>query len=395
MQSKETQELIFQEAVRWRRAFHQYPELSLKEDHTRGLIVGALQEMGLEPQTFQNHNGVCAIIKGQPGSAVIGVRADMDALPMDEKTDCEFKSHIPGVMHACGHDAHMAIALGVAKTLSLSRENWRGAVKMIFQPAEELAPTGGAHLVMADGVLENPKVDAIFGLHVWPDVPFGAIGIRLGGLMGSSDRLTIEVKGLASHAGEPHKGVDAISVAADIVKGMQQIMSRQKNPVESGTISIGTIHGGERYNVVAGKVVMEGTVRSHNEALRQSLPGKITRMAEGIARAFGAEAKVDYRPGFPVLSISKELFNVVVDAATEAIGRDNVLTDVNPSLGAEDFANYLTKIPGAFFWLGCQSAEQKYPIHNPKFNIDENALKVGIQVMTAVVSNALVKYNRG
>lgn len=370
---------LFANLVGWRRLFHRYPELSDNEWQTASKISTILANMEVETHRYDRHAGVVGIIRGQRPGPVIALRADMDALPMVEENDVSYKSSYPGVMHACGHDAHMAILLGVASLYQDMGGDFSGTIKLLFQPAEEAAPVGGASRMLEEGILDD--VSAIFGLHVWPDLPVGHIGIRAGAQMAASDRFVIRVTGKGAHAGQPHHGVDAVVIAADIINGLGHIMNRQINPLETATLSVGTIHGGDRYNVVAQTVTLEGTVRTLSEKVRQEIPKKMKCLLTGITNGYGASYELEYHLGYPVLMNTPEAVDVVVRAARECWDV-SVNTEIQPSLGAEDFARYLAQTPGAFFWLGCAAAEsQQWPIHNSRFDMDETALLVGAQVL--------------
>ena len=376
--------------VLWRRMFHSNPELSNEEKETAAKVLDALTSMGIEVHKFKDHFGLCGIIRGKYPGPVIALRADMDALPITEENDVPYHSKRAGVMHACGHDGHMAILLGAAKMISLECGEFAGTIKLIFQPAEEAAPVGGACLIIKDGILDD--VDAIFGLHLWPDLPCGQIGIRHGALMAASDRLTIKILGQAAHAGQPQYGVDAITIAADVIQGLGHIMNRQLDPLETATLSIGKIQGGERYNVIAKEVVLEGTVRTLGETVRQEIPVKVKRMLDGITAAQGGTFSLDYQFGYPVLNNWAEPTELVINAAMQTVA---VHGDVQPVLAAEDFGNYLSKTPGAFFWLGCAKDGQKnYHLHSSNFDIDENALVVGTKIMYKTALLALEYYGK-
>jgi len=314
----------------------------------------------------------------------------MDALPITEDNDIPYRSKHTGVMHACGHDGHMAIMLGVANMLSVSGGEFAGTIKLIFQPAEEAAPIGGAGLLIKDGVLDD--VDAIYGLHLWPDLPCGHIGIRRGALMAASDRLNIKILGQAAHAGQPQHGVDAITIAADVMQGLGHIMNRELDPLETATLSIGKIQGGERYNVIANEVILEGTVRTLGETVRKEIPIKLKRLLDGLTSAQGGTYILDYQHGYPVLNNWAEPTELVITAAKRiAVVHD----DVKPSLAAEDFGNYLAKTPGTFFWLGCaKEGQTNYHLHSSNFDIDENALAVGTKIMYKTVLLALKHYEK-
>lgn len=379
-----------QQLVKWRRLFHKFPEISRKEKNTAKLIVEELKLMGIKAQTFKDHFGVCAEIRGASDGPVIAVRADMDALPVTEINEVPYKSVNDGIMHACGHDGHIAIALGVAKMFADAREHLAGTVKVIFQPAEEASPQGGALLMMKEGVLDD--VDMIFGLHLWPELPYGKIGVRKGSLMAASDRLEIKILGRGAHAGQPQNGVDAITISADVIQGIGHIMSRQLDPLETATISIGMIQGGERYNVIAREVVINGTVRTLSSKVRQEIPYKIERMLKGITDSQGGGYELSYRLGYPVLVNADEPVEIVTQAVNNVLGDEAICKTFRPVLGAEDFANYLEKISGAFFLLGCGNKDGATRVlHGPDFDIDEHALMLGARIMYETVIGAIEK----
>ncbi|GMA98015.1 amidohydrolase [Pelosinus sp. IPA-1] len=384
---------LAQQLVSWRRNFHSNPEVSWEEKRTSEVIVDALRDMGVEVQTFPNHFGICGIIRGKNPGPVVVFRTDMDALPITEANDVSYRSRNEGVMHACGHDGHMAIALGIAKLFSSCRKKLVGTIKIVFQPAEEAAPSGGAAAMIKEGVLDD--ADVIFGLHLWPDLPCGHIGVRPGPLMAASDRFTIKILGQGAHAGQPQNGVDSITIASDVIQGLGHIMSRQIDPLETATMSIGTIQGGERYNVIARKVVIDGTVRTLGENVRKEIPSKMKRLLDGMCASQGGEYTLDYQYGYPVLNNWAEPTEMVIDAAKKIAGTGVIHDNVKPVLASEDFGRYLTNIPGAYFWLGCaKDGEVHHSLHSPNFDINEDALLVGAQIMYQIGRAALTKYNK-
>ncbi|WP_331000448.1 M20 family metallopeptidase [Pectinatus frisingensis] len=386
-------EAVSQQLIKWRRMFHRNPELSNQEKQTSNAIAGELEKMAVPFATFTRNFGLCAVIKGVHPGPIIAFRADMDALPIPECSQAAYCSQNSGIMHACGHDGHMAVVLGLAQMFMSVRSKLAGTIKLIFQPAEEDAPTGGASRVLSSGVLDD--VSAIFGLHVWPDAPCGEIGIRVGSMMAASDRLTIRLKGKSSHAGKPQQGVDAITMAADVLEGLGHIVSRQLNPLSTATISIGTMHCGERYNVVADNALLEGTVRTLDESIRREMPKKIERLLAGMTTAQGGDYDLKYQFGYPILTNWPEPTKLVITAAQKIIGKDSVHTDVHPELTAEDFSRYLEKLPGAFFWLGCKKDGDLYGgLHNPTFDMDESALFIGMKILYHTGLLALVHYNK-
>lgn len=385
-----TEQEIEKTIIDLRRSFHQEPELSGKEQETAKKIIAFLESLGLKVQTFQQHYGVGAVIEGGQPGPVIALRADMDALPILEEAEVSYQSINQGVMHACGHDAHMAILLGTAIRLLQNKSQLRGKVKLVFQPAEELSPQGGAKEFLAGGFLDD--VQAIFGLHVWPELETGQVGIKAGPLMAASDRFKVKILGKGAHAAHPHQGVDAIMIGADIIQDFSHIISRQINPISAATLSIGSIHGGERYNVIAREVFLEGTVRTLDEKTRLEIPCHMENALAGVEKAYDAKCEFDYQRGYPVLNNWREPAMVVQEAAHKILGIDSVPIDIKPELTAEDFAVYLKKIPGAFFWLGChKQGDEDRALHNANFILDEEALTIGSRLLFEISKQMLEK----
>ena len=381
--------------IEWRRTLHANPEVSGNEYQTRAFILDQLKRLEIPARTFETHAGILATIEGKGPGGVIALRADMDALPITENNDLPHRSQNAGVMHACGHDGHMAMLLGAATALKENRNSWRGTVKLVFQPSEEAAPHGGAPLMIADGVLENPKVDMMFGMHLWPDLQYGDIGICRGTMMASSDRFKLILRGAGAHAGAPHQGIDAVMMTSDVLTALSRIIHRQTDPRETATINIGTIHGGERYNVVAKEVVLEGTVRTLNETVRQDIPKRMRRMIQGICDGYGGSFDLDYQFGYPSLQNAPDETGFVVLAASRFLGAEHVLSDHKPVLGAEDFAFFAQKVPSAYCFVGCGVAGAPIrPLHSGSFDFDERALFVGAQVMEETALAALTFLER-
>ena len=373
--------------VEWRRAIHSHPELSTQEEKTSALVAEILTELGLKVEKNVGGHGVVGLLTGKKPGKVAGLRADMDALPMQEETGLPFASTVPGVMHACGHDTHTAMLLGTACVLSELADELEGSVKFIFQPAEELNPTGGAPGMIKAGVLENPNVDALFALHVWPGFETGTIITRPGALMGASDRVFLTVSGKTSHGSAPHQGIDAIMIAAQIVGGLQTVVSRTVAPLDSAVVSIGTIKGGYRYNVVADKVEMEGTVRTLNPATQDRLPDLIERTARGYARALGGDASVEYVRGYPPTLNAPELFRLASEAVSRSLGEGHFVALDNPDLGGEDFSFFARERPSLMVWLGCRPAgkspEEMAVLHNTHFEPDEACFPWGVRFLSS------------
>lgn len=373
--------------LRWQ--IHRYPELSLKEEQTAALVERELIEIGLVPRLVTN-TGVTALLEGGRPGKTIALRADMDALPLPEETGCLHSSKVAGVMHACGHDVHTAVLLGVARLLASFRERISGNVKFIFQPAEENNPTGGAKPMIEAGVLNDPKVDLILALHVWPELPVGSIGVRDGAMMAASDRVFVKVLGKSSHGSAPHQGIDAIAVSAQVISALQTVVSRNVSPLEAAVLTFGTVRGGHRYNIIANQVELEGTCRTLNPAVRRLVETRIDQVASQVAVGLGAESEVRYVHGYPALINSAEGFTVLKQAGEETLGKDGVVIPQYPAMGAEDFAFFVEKVPGALFWLGCTKLNAPMvPLHSPEFLPAEECLAVGVEVLSRAVFNYL------
>jgi len=369
---------------------HAHPELSGEEKESAAYISAALRNMGLNPIENVGGYGVVALIEGAKPGKCVGLRADFDALSVDELTGLPFASQYPGKMHACGHDSHAAMLLGVAHVLNDMRDQFSGTVKLIFQPSEENSADSGAVRMIADGVLENPKVDAIFGQHVSNSHTLGEISLRRGAMTAASDRFFITVKGKSCHASRPDKGVDAIAISAQIISALQNIVSRTISPFDSSVITIGKIIGGTRYNVGAEICEMEGTCRNLNPDVRDVIPGRIESIIKGIAEGMGAEYTFKYIHGHAPLINTPEMADLVLDVGEEIFGKDHVLYQDHPDMGGEDFAFFVQKVPGAYYWLGChEEGTPHWPGHNGHFVPAEASLKVGVRLMAKLAMNYL------
>lgn len=375
--------------VSLRRELHQMPELSEEEKETSKRIRKELDLLGVPYQTFDEHYGIIGMIENGEGP-VIALRADMDALSVKEESGLPFASQVEGKMHACGHDGHMAMLLTAAKLLLESKNEWKGTVKLLFQPAEELAPRGGAPYMIRSGALENPKVDLIFGCHMWPDLETGQVATRKGYLMASSDRFWLKLKGKASHAALPHQGVDAIVMASEAIQQIYMVRARQMDPIAPITVNVGVIQGGSRYNVVPGEVNLEGTVRTLDAEARKRYPERLQQQLEHLAQGYGGEAELNYQFGYPPLNNAELAIEIFGEAAAKVLPREQIELDVKPALPAEDFAFFLEKCPGAYFWLGCK-VEGGGALHNGNFNMDENALPLGATLLVETAKLALQK----
>ena len=369
-----------------RRYLHQHPELGMQEENTARFVAEKLRALGLETTTGIAKTGVVGLLHGGkgPGKTVL-LRADMDALPIDELNDVPYKSRTPGVMHACGHDSHTAILLGVATLLAERREEFGGTVKFVFQPSEEMPP-GGAKPMIEEGVLENPHVDAAFGIHIGQDLPVGTIGVCTGPTNAASDGFVATIKGSGGHAARPHGCVDPIVVAAQCIGALQTLVSREVNPLRQAVITVGSLHAGTVSNIIPEEAIMKATVRTFDEEVRQNLAERIPALIKGIASAMRAEADVQYRFGYPALVNDPAMTDLVREVAREVVGPGRVV-EREPGMGGEDMAYFLQHVPGCFFRIGSRNPARGlvYGHHHPRFDIDdEGALPVGVAAIAAV-----------
>ena len=380
---------LFPSTVAIRRDLHQHPELGFRETRTAGVIAAKLRALKFDDvRTGVGRTGVLGVIRGGRPGPVVALRADMDALPVNELNNVPYKSTVPNVMHACGHDAHVAMALGVAEIMSRLRADLPGTVVFLFQPAEEGDPEGGltgAVKVLEDWPLTNPTPQAIFGLHVMPTLPSGTVGYNSGPAMAGSDRIAITVNGTSTHAAMPHSGVDPVPIAAQVVMGLQTITSRQINAQEPTVITIATIDGGSRFNIVADKVTMTGTVRSLSPTGPDFIKERMEKILGGITSSYGATYVLDYVRGNPVTFNDPALTASSVPVLEAVVGKANLV--VPPvQMVSEDFAWYQKRIPGMFFFLGVANPEKKITSmnHTATFDIDEDAMKTGMRALSGV-----------
>ncbi|HSQ79475.1 MAG TPA: M20 family metallopeptidase [Candidatus Bathyarchaeia archaeon] len=379
------------EIVKIRRFIHMNPELGNREVETAKLIASKLQPLGFEVRTGVARTGVVAVLRGgQPGPAV-AVRADMDALPVQEATGLPYKSLNPGVMHACGHDVHSAVVLGTALVLNALKPTLKGSVTFIFQPAEEGAPageTGGAELMVREGVLDDPPASAVFGFHVWPD-SLGQVAVAPGNVTAAADSFTITVKGKSAHGARPQEGVDAIVIASEIVTALQTIVSRASDPTDPAVLTVGTISGGSRRNIIADKVVLEGTVRTLSETNRKKIPALIESVVKAVTGIYGATYQCEYEPGYPSVFNNPELTAAMTPTLVGLLGKDKVVA-WKPQMVAEDFAYLANKTPGLYFFLGVRGPGQPAAtLHSPAFSPDERAIPLGVRILSHLLLDAL------
>lgn len=368
--------------VELRRDIHRNPEPSGKETRTSALVARTLRALGVEVREGFYNTGVAGIIRGGKPGKTVGLRFDMDALEIQELNEVEYKSTVPGVMHACGHDGHTAMGLGTARILMNMREEIPGTIKLIFQPAEEDAPKGGgAQYMIRDGVLKDPDVDMMVGMHLWPDIPLGKVGSRPGAMMAGSDPFVITVRGKGGHAAMPHKGVDPVLIGSQIVCSLQSVVSRNVDPFEAAVVTVGVFQGGSRYNVIPETAVIKGTVRSFDEGVRGLVRDRVIAIAEKTAEAFGGKAEVDYRLTYPPLMNDPGVYGRVREQVVDILGPESFLEVPRPASGGEDFAFFARELPSAFLFLGYgkEEGETAQP-HNPHYDFDERALKAGIEV---------------
>jgi len=390
MEFRKDVEEILPGVVADRRHLHEHPELAFEEYETSKFVSERLASLGVEDlKTGVGGTGVTGLIHGGKGDGkVVMVRADMDALPILEENDVAYKSTKPGVMHACGHDAHTAMLLGLTRLLMDVRSEFAGTVKVLFQPAEEVPP-GGAIGMIEDGALENPRVDAVLGLHVSSETQAGKIGMRSGSGSASSDRFRITVKGKGGHAASPHEAVDPVVIGSQIVLAFQTLVSRETNPIDSAVVSTTAFIAGEAFNVIPDTAELRGTVRTLDQDVRKHLEKRLTEIATGIGKAGGAEVVVDFIRGYPGIVNDPEMTDLVRNAAIASVGEDNVI-ESPISMGGEDFSYFSLERPGCFFNVGTRNEERGivWGHHHPRFDVEEEGMSAGI----ATMGNAVLAY---
>lgn len=369
-----------------RRDLHQHPELGLEEHRTAKRVQEILDELSIEHVDGLAQTGVLGLIRGNPGGPTVALRADLDALPLQDAKDVPYKSQVDGKMHACGHDVHTSVLLGAAKMLKSMEAELPGTVKLIFQPAEETV--GGARLLIEEGVLENPQVEAIFGLHVDPGRPVGVFGLHYGQRNASSDNLHIVIHGRAGHGAYPASAVDAIVAAAQVITAIQTVVSRNVDARDSAVVSFGIIEGGTQGNILADRVELTGTVRTLDQRTRDLVLQRIRETAEGVATGLGGQAEVNIEPSYDPLINDNRMVEVVRANAISLSGEDNVEVFPKPNMGVEDFGYYVSHVPGAFFSIGVRNEEEGIvnPVHHVLFDADEEAMAYGaaVQVLNAL-----------
>ena len=380
---REVREGFGEKIVALRREIHREPELGFDTEKTAAKVLAALDGLPLEIQTGVAENGVVATLEGEGDGPTVGLRADMDALPIHEETGLPFASKTDGKMHACGHDGHTSMLVGAVHALSGMRHRLNGTLRFFFQPAEE-GEAGGKVMVDA-GVADD--VDSIFALHLWPGLPFGRAATKAGPIMAAADAFEMTVRGAGGHGAMPHLTADAIAMAAQIVTALQTVVSREVDPVEPAVLTVGEIGAGTAYNIIPETARLGGTVRTLNEHLRRKMPERMEHLARGVAQGMRGDVQFDYEFSYPVTVNDEDAARRALGVAGDLLGEENALELTNPSMGAEDFAYFLEKIPGAFIWLGV--GEDVSGLHTPTFAFDEEILSLGSALLTALALESL------
>lgn len=379
--------LLHDEMTEWRRDIHQHPELKFEENRTSDLVAAKLEEFGIEIHRGLAKTGVVGTIRNGDGPS-IGLRADMDALPLEEKNTFKHASSNPGKMHACGHDGHTAMLLGAAKHLAASK-NFRGTVNLIFQPAEEGG--GGGELMIKEGLFEMFPVDSVYGLHNWPGMPAGTFGVGSGPIMAAADMFDLTINGRGGHAAFPDQCIDPIVVASQVVSALQTITSRNTHPVDSVVISVTQIHAGDAYNVIPDSVRMHGTVRTFQTETRDKIPSSMLRVAEGVCAAYGTTCELNYMSGYPTTINSVPETEISAKAVVDLLGEDKIILNPTPSMGAEDFSYMLEARPGCYVWLGIGpgKGEAGCMLHSSRYDFNDDVLPTGASYWVKLVENEL------
>jgi amidohydrolase len=378
----EVEENFGEKIVALRRDIHREPELGFDTERTAEKVLAALDGLSLDIETGVARNGLVATLWGEGEGPTVALRADMDALPIQEETDLPFASETEGRMHACGHDGHTSMLVGAAHVLAGMRDRLGGTVKFVFQPAEEGG--GGGRVMVYEGVADD--ISSIFALHLWPGLPFGKVATKAGPIMAAADAFEMEIRGSGGHGAMPHLAADAVVIAAQVVTALQTVVSREVNPVESAVLTVGEIGAGTAFNIIPEKARLGGTVRTLNPELRKSMPGRIEALARGVAKGMRGDANLDYTFSYPVTVNDEGAADRVLGVAEDLFGAESVLELPNPSMGGEDFAFFLEKVPGAFIWLGV--GEDTSGLHTPKFAFDEEVLPRGSALLAALALEA-------
>ncbi len=372
---------IVEDAIQFRRELHRFPELSDEEFNTSKRIQEELAALNIPFETGFAGTGVLGIIEGGNEGGIVGLRADIDALPIHETSGVEYSSEVDGVMHACGHDAHTSMLIATAKVLLSRREEINGKILLIFQPAEEKSPTGGSQRMMDDGIFEGREPDVLIAQHVWPTIPAGKFGIMPGPIMGNSDRFKLVIKGSGGHASMPHDTVDAIIVGTQVINALQTIVSRNSDPYEPSVVTVGKFQAGTQHNVIAETAEIVGTIRTQSNDMKALIKERFHTIVENVVTAMGATVEIEYLDGYPATISSEEWAQQMRETVLNLFGEE-ALPDYRPSLAGEDFGRFLLKYPGVYYWLGTSVGEGQKPLHNPSFKVNEDAFKYGIEAMS-------------
>jgi amidohydrolase len=366
--------------IQWRRDFHSHPELAYQETRTAGIVLKHLQQLGYEVHEGIGGTGVSGLVKGKAAGKTLMLRADMDCLPVQEENETPYASTFAGRMHACGHDGHTAILMAVAEQLQKQKDHFKGAAKLVFQPAEEGG--NGAEKMIQDGVLRNPTVDVAFGLHLWNDKPVGKVALNRTALMAGVHSFDLLIHGRGGHGAAPHQTIDPVVTAAQVINNLQTIVSRNVDPLETAVVTVGSIHAGSAFNVIADSAALKGTVRYFNPALGDRLPKIFERIVAGSTQSMGASYSLKYEKATPPTINDPAWAEFIREVAAEIVGSENVTMDAR-TMGGEDMSFFLNEVPGCFFFVGSRNDEKhlNYPHHSPKFDFDEAALEIGAEIL--------------
>lgn len=381
---------IVEEAIQLRRELHRFPELSDEEFNTSKRIQEELTALEIPFETGFAGTGVLGIIEGGHAGGIVGLRADIDALPINETSGVEYSSEVDGVMHACGHDAHTSMLIAVAKVLKERREEIHGKVLLIFQPAEEKSPTGGSQRMMDEGIFDGREPDVLIAQHVWPGLSPGEFGVMAGPIMGNSDRFKLMIKGSGGHASMPHDTVDAIIVGSQVINTLQTIVSRNSDPFEPSVVTIGKFQAGSQHNVIAETAEIVGTVRTQSNEMKTLVKERFHSIVKNVTEAMGASVEIEYLDGYPA-TVNDPEWSMQMHQTISGLYGSKALPTLNPSLAGEDFGRFLLKYPGIYYWLGTSVGEGQKPLHNPSFKVNEDAFKYGIEVMSQGAIDTLNK----
>jgi amidohydrolase len=381
---------LFEQLVNIRRHLHRFPELSFAEHETAAFIGSCLEKWNI-PYQQVGETGIVVDIVGESGEgAHIGIRADIDALPIHEDTGLPFSSKVSGVMHACGHDGHTTILLGTAYLLHQLRKQFSGRVRCIFQPGEEA--DGAAEQMIRQGVLENPKVDEMLALHLWPHIPFGTIGVKYGAITASCDQFRIVIRGKSGHSARPHQGIDAISISTHVIQALAHLVIKENNPIDPVIIHVGKINGGVASNVIADQVLVEGTTRALVMATRKKIKDRMIQLVNQIVESYGAKAEVIYTDGHPPVINNDQVTQLVEEAVNDLYAEKALVRLKEPSMGADDFGSFAERVPSTYFRLGIKKNEEAcFDLHHPQFHFDERIIPIGVEVFTWSVLKRLRK----